>query len=102
MAKKALLPEEQFNIYQTYVRHNFDIQFKSQKQWLTSPKVKAAIDQISFAHMNEIYIEFSKKPENTRNLLDFNYLVDMLEDEFSRRGVFTTKHQSSPSKSAKT
>ena len=63
---------------------------------MTSPRVKAAIDQISFSHMNEIYIEFSKKPENPRNLMDFNYLVDMLEDEFSKRGVFTTKHSPSP------
>jgi len=88
--KKRMCSEEHFKIFEAFFAHNFPSFMGKYTEWdlLEAPddsEFSMKVVNTKYKQLNKRYIEGDQ-----RDLIDFNYEVDMLEAENHRRDVLTT------------
>jgi hypothetical protein len=87
--KKDLNEPDVFKIFETFLAHNHHETYARYSS-SSKPQVTLTLRRINFYNMT-LLAPFDCEVQRDKEIQDFNYEVDALEDEHVRRGVHTTK-----------
>lgn len=91
LIKHTMVSEEEFSILEVFLSHNYGDLMKAFYEW--HKEKKDVMETITSPVVNIIYKKYfgSCYEVSTDKMIDYNYVVDCLEDEHIKRDVVTTR-----------
>jgi hypothetical protein len=94
LVKQKLNLAEEFQIFEVFLTHNYSELMEAYKVWKGVKKQEDVFDSIPSQILNEMFKKYFTNcfEISSDKAIDYNFVVDCLEDEHLKRDVHTVRH----------